>query len=188
VREARQQWHTHVAQIDPRRLVFIDESGARTNMTRLYGRAAVGRRVRDAVPTAHWSTTTMIAAVRADGAGAPMLLEGPIDGLSFDAWTEQVLVPELRPGDVVVLDNLSTHKHVVARARIQAAGASVLDLPPYSPDLNPIEKMWSKIKAFLRGAKARSFDELAAAFAAALRAVTAQDIRGWFQSCGYTII
>jgi transposase len=174
--------------VDCRRLLFIDESGAKTNMTRLYGRAAVGTRVRDAVPTARWQTTTMIAAVGAGGPRAPFLLEGAIDGASFRVYVERVLVPELKPGDIVVMDNLSSHKDSDARQLIQAAGAEVLELPPYSPDFNPIEKMWSKVKAWLRDAKARCFDELATALADVLRAVTPADIQGWFRSCGYDII
>lgn len=130
----------------------------------------------------------MLAAIGVEGACAPMLLEGAIDGDAFDAYVEQVLAPALRPGDIVVMDNLSTHKNSRARARIQTAQAEVLDLPPYSPDFNPIEKMWSKVKALLRAAKARSFDELAAAMASAIHAVTSQDAKGWFHSCGYDII
>lgn len=157
-------------------------------MTRLYGRAAVGSRVRDSIPTAIWHSTTMIAAVSADGPRAPFMLEGAVDGAAFRVYVEQVLVPALSPGDIVVMDNLSTHKDRAAREAIQAAGGRVLDLPPYSPDFNPIEKMWSKVKASLRGAKARCFEDLSSAMAAALKAVTREDIQGWFQSCGYSII
>lgn len=157
-------------------------------MTRLYGRAAVGERVRDSIPTASWNTTTMIAAVGVGGARAPFVIPGAIDGSAFRVYVERVLAPTLKAGDIVVMDNLSSHKDAAARRRIEAAGAQVLDLPPYSPDFNPIEKMWSKVKAWLRGAKARCFDDLAKAIADALEAVTASDIRGWFQSCGYSII
>ena len=172
---------------DPRRFIFLDESSAKTNMTRLYGRAAIGQRVRDSVPTATWHTTTMIAAVGAEGPRAPFLLEGAIDGAAFRTYVQRVLVPQLKPGDWVVMDNLSSHKDSVAREAIDAAGAYVLDLPPYSPDLNPIEKMWSKIKALLRAAKARCFEDLVSAMAEALERVTESDIQGWFQSCGYNI-
>ena len=157
-------------------------------MTRLYGRAAVGQRVRDWVPTSAWHTTTMIAAIGLGGARAPFVLEGPIDGPAFRVYVERVLVPTLQPGDIVVMDNLSSHKDAAARRLIESVGAAVMDLPPYSPDLNPIEKMWSKIKAWLRRVKARSFDDLITAIGEALAAVTPSDIQGWYQSCGYDII
>ena len=157
-------------------------------MTRLYGRAEIGERVRDSIPTATWHTTTMIAAVSADGARAPFVLEGAIDGAAFRVYVEHVLAPTLKAGDIVVMDNLSSHKDPVARQMIEDAGARVLDLPPYNPDFNPIEKMWSKIKAWLRRAKARSFDDLIQAIADALQAVCFADIKGWFHSCGYDLI
>lgn len=157
-------------------------------MTRLYGRAAVGERVRDSIPTATWHTTTMLAGVRAEGADAPFVLSGPIDGDSFGVYVDRVLAPVLKPGDIVVMDNLSSHKNRWARERIEAAGALVMDLPPYSPDLNPIEKMWSKIKALLRKFKARTFEELVKAVGEAIASVTKEDIIGWFHSCGYDII
>ncbi len=156
-------------------------------MTRLYGRAESGVRVRDSVPTALWHTTTMIAAVSADGAQAPFMFDGAIDAQIFRIYVERVLVPTLRPGDIVVLDNLSSHKDRVARAAIEAAGAQVWDLPPYSPDFNPIEMMWSKIKTLLRRLKARDPQQLTHAVAEALRAVTLNDIVGWFTACGYSL-
>ncbi len=156
-------------------------------MTRLYGRAPIGQRVRENAPVGSWNTTTLVAAVRAEGPRAPMLLEGAMDGEAFAAWVEKILVPVLRPRDIVVMDNLSSHKEKTVRPAIEAAGARVLDLPPYSPDLNPIEKMWSKIKTHLRRAKARCADTLCAAVGQALDAVTTQDIKGWFESCGYNI-
>lgn len=154
-------------------------------MTRLYGRAFVGQRVRDAVPTATWHTTTMLAAIGADGARAPFVLEGAIDGAAFEIYVERILAPTLKSGDIVVMDNLSSHKNANARKWIEAAGATIWDLPPYSPDLNPIEMMWSKVKALLRKAKARSFEELVQAVGAAIQAVTTKDIHGWFNECGY---
>jgi transposase len=173
--------------VPPGRLVFLDESGAKTNMTRLYGRAAFGKRVCDSIPTARWHTTTVIAAVGVDGPLAPCMLEGAMDAAAFRAYVEQLLVPAWKPGDFVVMDNLSSHKDSAAREAIEEAGAIVLDLPPYSPDLNPIEKMWSKIKAFLRKAKARSFEDLAQALKGAIQDITLSDTQGWFQSCGYKI-
>jgi transposase len=174
--------------IDTRRLVFIDESSAKTNMARLYGRARIGQRVRDAIPCGTWNTTTMIAGISLGGARAAMLLSGAIDGAAFEAWVREVLAPTLQPGDVVVMDNLSSHKNQAARGHILAAQALILDLPPYSPDLNPIEKMWSKVKAWLRKTRARTFDELVEAVSQILKQISIQDALGWIQSCGYKII
>jgi transposase len=157
-------------------------------MTRLYGRAAVGCRVRDSVPTGTWNTTTMLAAIGAGGPRAPFVLAGAIDGAAFSVYVQRVLVPALKPGDIVVMDNLSSHKNTGAREFIQAAGATIMDLPPYSPDFNPIEKMWSKVKALLRKAKARQYKSLVKAVGQALQAVTISDIQGWFKTCGYDII
>lgn len=171
-----------------RRLLFIDESGAKTNMTRLYGRAPRGVRVVDYVPCARWGTTTMIAAVGRNGPQAPWVLDGPMDGEAFAVWAEQVLAPTLEPSDIVVMDNLSVHRNAAARAAITAAGAEVWDLPPYSPDLNPIEKMWSKVKACLRELKARNPEELCHAVGQAMARVNQQDGENWFDSCGYSII
>jgi transposase len=167
------------------RLVFIDESGAKTNMARRYGRGPRGARVVDAAPAGHWATTTMVCAIAADGPRAPFVLEGALDADAFAVYCERVLAPALRPGDVVVLDNLGPHKDARARAAIEAAGAAVLFLPPYSPDLNPIENMWSKVKALLRKAAARTFEALLAAIKDALAAVTSADCRGFFRHCGY---
>ena len=183
----RERWRQMSSSWDPRRLVFIDETGAKTNMTRIYGRAPRGERIREGVPTAHWGTTTLVAAVRADGPCAPFMFEGAMDGDAFCIYIEKVLVPALRPGDIVIMDNLSSHKAPPVRPLVEAAGAIVLDLPSYSPDLNPIEKMWSKVKTLVRRAKARTMDELVAAVANALAKVTPTDIEGWFRSCGYTL-
>jgi transposase len=170
------------------RLVFLDESGAKTNMTRLRGRAARGQRVHDHAPHGHWCTTTMISSIRLDGSTACMAIEGPTTSEVFAAYVSGVLVPSLSPGDLVIMDNLSSHKSAAALALIEGAGAKVLFLPAYSPDLNPIEKMWSKVKEFLRSSKARSQEALLAAIASALRLVTSRDAVGWFASCGYNII
>jgi transposase len=173
--------------LDHRRLVFLDESGAKTNMTRLYGRAGIGRRALGSTPASNWSTTTMMAALGAGGADAPFVLDGAMDGDAFGVYVERVLAPTVRPGDVVVMDNLSTHRNKKARAVLEKAGASVKDLPPYSPDFNPIEKMWSKVKAALRKTEARTQRGLVKAVGAAIGAVTREDIQGWFKSCGYDI-
>jgi len=154
-------------------------------MTRLRGRALHGRRVLDSAPHGHWHTTTMIGSIRLDGTSVCMAVEGATDTEVFREYVRRVLAPALRPGDIVVLDNLAAHKDAQAEALIEAAHAELRFLPPYSPDLNPIEKMWSKVKAFLRAAKARTQEELYAAIGAALRTVTPQDAEGWFRSCGY---
>jgi transposase len=181
----REAWPALLGGVEPGRLGFIDESGARTNMTRLVGRAPRGERVVGRVPHGHWVTTTMISAVRIDGPCACATLDGPVDADTFLAYVTLVLAPALRPGDVVVLDNLAAHKASGVVDAVNAAGATVLYLPPYSPDLNPIENMWSKVKAHLRSAAARTLDALGDAVDAALASVTADDCRGFFRNCGY---
>lgn len=183
----REQWRQNAPALATGNLVFLDETGAKTNMTRRYGRAWAGDRVHDRAPAGSWSTTTLVAAVGLSGYRAPLLLEGALDADAFTAWVEQCLVRELRPGDIVMMDNLSSHKARQVRPLIERAGAQLIYLPPYSPDLNPIEKMWSKIKALLRGAKARTTEALDKAVADALDAITTGDIKEWFKSCGYAI-
>jgi len=167
------------------KLVFIDESGAKTNMTRLYGRAKQGQRAIDNAPSGHWSTTTMISSMRLDGSTACMVADGATNKDVFQAYVEHILLPTLETGDIVVVDNLSAHKNKKVRDIIESVGAQLWFLPPYSPDLNPIEKMWSKIKAILRTLKVRTEKALIKAIAKALEAVTASDAKGWFKSCGY---
>lgn len=157
-------------------------------MTRLRGRCPKGQRLRFACPHGHWRTTTVIGAVRLDGTTAAMAIEGATDTEVFRAYIQEVLVPTLRVGDLVIMDNLAPHKNEQTIALIRQVGADVLFLPPYSPDLNPIEMMWSKIKALLRKAAARTHEDLLAALAQALEAVTASDARGWFAACGYSFI
>ena len=164
----------------------MDESGAKTNLTRLYGRAPKGQRAHARTPHGHWQTTTMISSVRLDGTTACMTLDGTTDTESFRAYVEAVLVPTLRPGDTVVMDNLSPHKSDPTLALILQVGAQVRFLPAYSPDLNPIEKMWSKVKSLLRSAEARTPADLVQAIGQALAQVTPQDALGWFASCGYS--
>ena len=156
-------------------------------MTRLRGRAPRGERLHAKAPHGHWKTTTMISSVRLDGSTACMTIEGATDTLVFREYVKRVLCPSLRPGDVVIMDNLRPHKSAQTIALIKAAGASVRFLPAYSPDLSPIEKMWSKLKASLRASAARTLAELQEAIARALQAVSAQDAEGWFQSCGYNL-
>lgn len=183
---ARARFAKAVAKVSHHRFVFVDESGAKTNMTRLYGRAPRGTRVYDRVPNGRWETTTMIAAIGRNGAQAPFVLNGAMDGLAFAVWAKEILAPTLTKGDIVVMDNLSVHKNLQAREAIEAAGAALWFLPPYSPDLNPIEKMWSKVKACLRKTKARDSESLYTAVGLALDTVSHQDIANWFVSCGYS--
>jgi transposase len=169
-------------------LVFIDESCAKTNMTRLYGRACQGERCLGHAPHGHWNATTMIGALRLNGENPTLILNDAMDTLGFNEYIFQVLIPALQRGDKVIWDNLPTHHSALARAAIEAVGAEILPLPPYSPDLNPIEKMWSKVKSLLRSTQARTQDELYEAIAFALKSVTAEDAKGWFQACGYVAV
>lgn len=188
VKEARRQWNEDRAGIDPSRFRFIDESGAKTNMVRTHGRCPRGRRLLSSVPAGHWktTTTTMLAAIGLHGVDAPWTLDGAMNADAFDVYVEQVLVPTLRGGEIVVLDNLSSHKHPRVAERIQAAGAEVWYLPPYSPDLNSIERMWSKVKQILRSIAARTVEGLIQAIGEAFQQVTSADILGWFKHAGYT--
>ena len=182
----RQQWRQALPKLDATRLGFIDESGAKTNMTRLRGRSRKGIRLLAQAPHGHWGTTTLISSIRLNGQTAAMEVAGPADGTVFREYVGQVLVPSLGPGDVVIMDNLQTHYDGEALRRITACGASVQFLPPYSPDFNPIEKMWSKVKNLLRGLVARTQPELSQAITQAFQAITPADARGWFFSCGIT--
>lgn len=186
--KARRRWRREQGGLDPARLVFLDESAAKTNLTRLRGRAPRGERLVCHAPHGHWRTTTMISSVRLDGTSACMTIEGATDTEVFQAYVRAVLVPSLRPGDIVIMDNLGAHKNDRTLALIAQAGAEVRFLPAYSPDLNPIEMMWSKVKALLRKTGARTHQDLLLAIADALRAVTAQDTLGWFGACGYNFI
>ena len=165
----RQAWFDEQPDLDPERLVFIDETGASTKMARVRGRARRGERCRAPVPHGHWRTTTFTGGLRVSGMTAPMVLDGPMDGPAFLAYVEQVLVPTLRPGDVVVMDNLPPHKPPAIRMAIEAAGASLRYLPPYSPDFNPIENAFAKLKCLLKKAAARTRDALWDAIRDALR-------------------
>lgn len=167
--------------IEPRRLVFLDETGAKTNMTRCYGRAPKGERVLDYAPGGHWTTTTLVAAITWEAAIAPMVLDGPMDTQSFAAYVEQVLIPELPASSIVVMDNLSAHKSPSVQKLFDDAEIELRYLPPYSPDFNPIELMWAKVKNFLRTAKARTQEHLYDAIALSLDQVTSKDIQGFFQ-------
>ena len=173
--------------VEPERFVFLDESGARTNMTRLYGRAPVGARCRFHTPHGHWKTSTMLSAIRATGVvrEATLLLDGPMNATVFRGYVEQMLAPTLSPGDVVVMDNLAAHKVKGVAEAIDAVGADLWYLPPYSPDLNPIERAWSKAKTWLRRVAAGTPDALTQAVATALARVTAHECRAYINGCGY---
>jgi transposase len=168
-------------------LIFLDESGVTTEMTRRYGRALRGQRVGEGTPCGHWRTLTVLGAIRASGWVATMTIEAPTDGEVFLAYLEQVLCPQLQAGDVVVMDNLAAHKVEGVRELIAARSAQLLYLPPYSPDFNPIEKCWAKIKQLLRGAKARSLSTLEMAVTETLAAVTPGNIQACFRHCGYSL-
>ena len=157
---ARREWAAARPSLDPARLVFLAETWATTNMARRYGRAPRGQRALDAVPHGRWRTATVVAALRSDGITVPLVLEGAINGRAFLAYVEQFLAPALRPGDVLVMDNLSSHKVAGVREAVEPAGATLRHLPPYSPDLNPIEQVFAKLKALLRDAAARTIEAL----------------------------
>jgi transposase len=183
----RQAWWAAVSQIDPQRLVFQDESGTTTEMTRRYGRAPRGERVTEGTPAGQWHTLTLLGAMSLRGVIAAMTVESPTDGDVFLAYVERVLCPRLQAGQVVVMDNLAAHKVEGVRSLIEAVGAELLYLPPYSPDFNPIEQAWSKIKQHLRSAKARTVESLETAITVALAQITPNNASAWFTHCGYTI-
>jgi transposase len=166
-------------------LIFIDESGLSTKMARLRGWAKRGERCRAAIPHGHWKTITFLGGLTLNGFIAPMLLDGPMDGEAFLAWCEQLLAPELKSGDIVVMDNLAAHKVEGVREAIEGRGAELLYLPPYSPDLTPIENGFSKLKAHVRRIAARTIDALHDAAAEALRTITPQDCTNFFAHAGY---
>src|SRR6478609_6738087 len=186
-REERREFAEDVEPIEPKRLVFVDETGVTTAMTPAYGRAPKGERVEASVP-ASWESVTVIAAMGLDGVRAPQAFEGAVNAATFEAYVEQVLVPALRPGDVVVFDNLSSHLGPAVFEAIERAGARVLPLPPYSPDFTPIEEMFSKFKEFLRRLGARAKEHLYDAIGDGLREVTPEDIFGWFRHAGMCVM
>ena len=171
--------------MDPDRFVFLDETAATTKMTSLYGWAPKGERLVDAAPFGHWKTTTLVAGLRASGLVAPWVIGGAMDGTAFRTYVEEILAPELRPGDVVVMDNLAAHKiHGVGEA-IRAVGATVMSLPPYSPDLNPIEQVFAKLKALLRKAGARTKEALWTAIGRLIDAFAPNECRNYLVDPGY---
>jgi transposase len=181
----REAWFEAQPDLDPEKLVFIDETGASTKMARLRGRSPRGQRCRAPIPHGHWKTTTLVVGLRLSGMTAPMVIDGAMNGEAFLAWTRQMLVSTLREGDVVVMDNLSAHKVAGVRETIEAVGARLEFLPPYSPEFNPIEQAFAQIKAFLRKEAARTVPALWAAIANALDAVTPDFAVNYFASAGY---
>ncbi|ATR19344.1 IS630 family transposase (plasmid) [Roseomonas sp. FDAARGOS_362] len=181
----RWDWFESQPDLEPDRLVFIDETWASTKMARTHGRARRGQRLRAAIPHGHWKTTTFIAGLRNSGMVAPMVLDGPINGAAFQAYVDQVLVPELAPGDIVIMDNLGSHKGAGVRAAIEAAGAGLLYLPPYSPEFNPIENAFAKLKASLRKAAERSVEGLWSTIGRIIDTFTPTECTNYFAAAGY---
>lgn len=185
MKAARTDWFEGQLDLDPDRLVFIDETWASTNMARLRGRAPRGQRLRMGIPHGHWKTTTFVAGLRIDGMIAPFVLDGPINREAFEIYVEKVLVPELRQGDIVIMDNLSSHKGPRVREMIEAAGATLLYLPPYSPDFNPIENAFSKLKAHLRKAAERTVAGLWNMIGLLVDTFTPDECTNFFATAGY---
>jgi transposase len=185
VAEARADWRLKQPLLDKTRLIFLDETGVATDLARTRGRGPRGQRVIGKIPYGHWKTTTFLAGLRHDGIAAPFVVDAPMDGDIFLAYVEQVLVPSLKDGDVVILDNLPAHKVDGVRERIEAAGAKLLYLPPYSPDLNPIEQAFSKFKALLRKAALRSIPALWDKIGQLLSAFAPTECANYFKNAGY---
>src|ERR1700742_1726279 len=185
VARRRARWKAYQGRLDPARLVFIDETWAKTNMTRLRGWAPRGNRLLAKVPHGHWRTLTFLAALRCDRIDAPLVLDGPINGRSFTAWVEQFLLPTLSPGDIVVLDNLGSHKGKAVRQLIRSAGARLLFLPPYSPDLNPIEQVFAKLKTLLRKAAERYVEATWHRIGSLLDAFPPHECANYLRNSGY---
>jgi transposase len=188
VARRRLRWKTHQNKFDPARLVFIDETWAKTNMTPVYGRCARGQRLIGKVPHGHWQTLTFIAALRCDRVDAPCVIDGPINAESFLAYVEQILVPTLRPGDIVIADNLGSHKGRAVRAAIRKAGAKLFFLPPYSPDLNPIEQVFAKLKTLLRKAAERTIEETWRRIGQLLSTFSPSECANYLRNAGYASV
>lgn len=188
MKQQRKAYGNWLAAVLVKRLKFVDESGIHLSLTRLFGRAAPGARVVDHVPQQPSGLAwTLLGALGVNGLSAPWLLDGPVDGLAFEVYVREVLGPSLKAGDIVVMDNLSAHKVSAIERALSACDAQLHFLPPYSPDLNPIEQCWSKIKTALRSAKARTFEALLDALQAALQTISPADASAWFAHCGYCV-
>jgi transposase len=186
VARRREQWRRLQGKVDAKRLIFIDETWAKTNMTRLHGRCPLGQRLVAKVAHGHWKTLTFVAGLRCDGIVAPCVFDQPINAVSFLAWVIQFLVPTLRRGDVVVMDNLASHKGAAVRRAIRAAGALLIFLPPYSPDLNPIEQAFSKLKTLLRKENARTREQIETCIRDLLAKITTKECANYFPDAGYS--
>ena len=178
-------WQISADSIDAERFVFLDETGLKTNLTRHRGWGFGGKRVVDAAPGGHWTTSTLISAISAHGVQAAMILDGPMHGDAFEAFCRYFLAPILEPGQIVVLDNLASHKSPAAKMWIEAAGATTVFLPPYSPDLNPIEMAYSKLKQIIRGCRPRIWNQIIDATRQALLAITPDNCQNYIEHCGY---
>ncbi len=187
VARRRVQWAKYQRRIEPERLVFIDETWTKTTMAPLKGWAPRGIRLKAKVPHSHWKTMTFLAALRHDRLDAPWVLDGPINGESFRTYVERILVPTLKPGDIVIMDNLGSHKGKAIRQAIRSAGAKLFFLPKYSPDLNPIEQVFAKLKHLLRKAAARTVEAVCAAIGQLLGAFTQQECANYFKNSGYAL-
>ena len=187
MKQQRSQFRNEVSDLDVKHFKFLDESSVNLSLTRLYGRAAPGERVVDSVPQPSGPQTTTLAVIGWNGISAPLVMSGAVNGTVFHGYIEQCVLPTLQPGDILFMDNLSAHKVAGLKELIQSCGAHLIYLPPYSPDFNPIELAWSKVKTILRRLKARSWSDLIEALKEALQAITTQDIHGWFAHSGYPI-
>jgi len=185
VKEKRDEWIAGQSQFDSTRAIFLDETWASTNMTRTHGRCPHGQRLIMSVPHGHWKTTTFVVALTLQGLVAPTVVDGPMNGDIFVAYVEQQLVPVLKRGDIVVMDNLSSHKRAAVKTAIESVGAELRFLPPYSPDLNPIEKAFSKLKAMLRKAQKRTITSLQDYLGQVLDNFSPEECSNYFASCGY---
>jgi transposase len=185
VARKRARWKKHQGDLDPVRLIFIDETWAKTNMVRTHGRCRRGERLVDKVPQGHWKTMTFLAALRSDSVTAPCVIDGPINGKSFLAYVEQILVPTLKPGDIVIMDNLGSHKGQPVRRAIRQAGAKLFFLPPYSPDLNPIEQLFAKLKTLLRKAAERTVEATWRRIGLLLDCFTSHECANYLRNAGY---
>jgi transposase len=187
IAERRAQWKEEQPKQEASRLIFIDETWAKTNMTRLRGRAPIGERLLAKIPFGHWKTTTLIAALDSNGVRCSTVVDGAVNGDVFEAFVKQVLLPQLKPGDIVILDNLSSHRRASIEWLIESAGAQLRFLPPYSPDLNPIEMVFAKIKQLLRSLACRTRDALWRTMQSVLDQVSASDAANCFRHSGYTL-
>jgi transposase len=187
VAAAREAWRERQPRMNPAQLVFIDETWATTNMTRLHGRCRRGERLVASVPHGHWKTSTFVAALRTTGLTAPLVLDGAMNGEAFRAYVEQMLAPTLARGDIVIMDNLSSHKVAGVRDAVEARGANLLYLPPYSPDLNPIEQSFAKLKALIRKAAARTRETLWNAIGKLLSRFAPRECANYFAEAGYVL-